>query len=72
MACAVTSRAASLAYSLDMEPSAEVNGLPVVAIQEARQTSSRAASTRVRMSASWKAMPWLSMIGRPNWLRVFA
>ncbi len=55
-----------------MEPSAAVNGLPLLAIQEARQTSSRAASIRVRMSAMVKAMPWLSMIGRPNCSRVLA
>ena len=64
--------AVSLAKSFDIEPSAAVNGLPARAIQEARQTSSRAASIWVRMSASWKAMPWLSMIGRPNCSRVLA
>ena len=72
IAWAVTFFAVSLAYSLDIEPSAEVKGLPEIAIQEARQTSRRAASIWVRMSANWKATPWLSMIGRPNCSRVCA
>lgn len=72
IACAVTHFAVSPAYSLDIEPSAEVNGWLLAAIQEARQTSSREASIRVFMSASVKATPWLSMIGRPNCTRVLA
>jgi hypothetical protein len=38
----------------------------LAAIQDARQVSSRAASICVAISASGKAMPWLSMIGPPN------
>ena len=42
------------------------------AIQAARQTSSRAASIEVFMSASVNAIAWFSMIGRPNWTRSLA
>jgi len=44
----------------------------VRAIHEARQTSSRAQSISIFMSASANAMPWFSMIARPNCLRSFA
>ena len=64
--------ALSLANSLDIEPSAAVNGLPLIAVQEARHTSGRAASICVRMSASWNATHWLSMTSRPNCSRVVA
>ncbi len=43
-----------------------LEGHPVRPIQAARQTSSRAASISIFMSASVKAIDWLSMIARPN------
>src|ERR1039457_4243114 len=70
MACSVTRTAVSPATSLDIDPSAPVNGLPCRAIQAARQVSRRAASTEARMSASMNATAWFCPIGRPNWTRV--
>src|SRR6202046_645033 len=70
MACPVARRAVSPATSLDIDPSARVNGLPCRAIQAARQVSRRAASTEAAMSASMNATPWFCPIGRPNWTRV--
>src|ERR1022692_3693723 len=70
MACSVTRTAVSPATSLDIDPSAPVNGLPCRPIQAARQVSRRAASTEARMSASMNATAWFCPIGRPNWTRV--
>src|SRR5580698_10826004 len=70
MACSVTRTAVSPATSLDIDPSARVNGLPCRAIQAARQVSRRAASTEAAMSASMNATPWFCPIGRPNCTRV--
>src|SRR4029450_6025618 len=56
MASSVTRVATSAALSLDMEPSAWEKPMPLRAIQAARQTSRRAASISVAMSASLKAM----------------
>jgi len=72
MACSVTRTAVSPATSLDIDPSAAVNCWPVRAIHAARQTSSRAASIEVFMSASMNAIAWFSMIGRPNCTRSLA
>ena len=44
----------------------------VAPIHDARHTSSRAASISIFMSASLNAMPWFSMIDRPNALRSLA
>src|SRR6266545_2131980 len=71
-AFSVTATATSPALSLLIEPSPASNGRLLRPIQAARHTSSRAASISMRMSASANATPWLSMIGRPNWTRLFA
>ncbi len=49
-----------------------MNGTWLRPIHAARQTSSRAASISIFMSASVNAIAWFSMIGRPNWTRSFA
>src|SRR3954451_5766864 len=72
MASAVTFLQVSEANSLDMEPSAESNDLPLRAIHAARHTSRREASTPVFMSASLNATAWFSTIGLPNCTRVLA
>ena len=72
MALSVTATAVSPANSLLMEPSPAVNGIAFLPIQAARQTSRRLASMAVLMSASMKAMPWFSTMGRPNCSRVLA
>ena len=60
------------ALSFDIDPSPASKATPLRPIQAARQTSMRAASISVFMSASVNAIDWLSMIGRPNVSRVFA
>jgi hypothetical protein len=72
IARSVAHTATSLALSLLIEPSALSNGLPVRPIHDARQTSRRAASISIFMSASANAIAWLSMIGRPNCSRCLA
>ena len=66
MACSVTRTAVSPAYELGHRALGVSNGLPCRAIQAARQTSRRAASIRVCMSASMNAIAWFWPIGRPN------
>lgn len=68
MACTATSDA----LSFDIEPSPCCHGTFWAAIHEARQVSSRAASSSAATSARGKAMPCLSMIGPPNALRSVA
>jgi hypothetical protein len=72
MASSVTRTAVSPANNFDCDPSAASNGLPLRAIHAAFHTSRRAASTATFMSASLKAIPWFSMIARPNCFRCFA
>ena len=55
-----------------IEPSPDSKVLPLRPIHAARHTSRREASVSVFMSASLKAIPWFSMIGRPNCWRSFA
>ena len=55
----------------DIDPSALWNW-PLRTSHAARYVSSLAASISIAMSASLNATPWLSMIGRPNWVRSFA
>ena len=68
----MTQVATSPALTFDIEPSALVNGIWLRPIQAARQTSSRAASISVAMSASVNAIAWFSMIALPNWRRSLA
>jgi hypothetical protein len=64
--------ATSEALSFDIEPSAWWYSMCWAPIHEARQVSSRAASSSVARSASAKEMPCLSRIGSPNASRLEA
>ena len=52
--------------SFDIEPWPPVSGIPLRPIQEARWTSSRAASISVATWASTCWLPWRSSGGRPG------
>ena len=68
-ASVVTCMAASEAKSFAIADAFPPPGAPTSAIEHARYTRRRAASTRVAMSASMNWMPWKSAIDEPNCFR---
>ena len=71
MASVASSRAVSLANSLAI-PASTSQRNPAILRSAALRVSSRAASSRVAMSASFSWMAWCSAMGLPKVLRSWA